>query len=78
MKRLLILSIFALIFGTASKVPDFYAYYTKTDTGQAWEEYSRTARHADLVVRAWGWGNCFPPLLELPPFLEDQIRRMVF
>ena len=51
MKRLLLLSIIFPILGTAFKVPDFYAYYTKIDSGQAWEKYSRTARHADLVVK---------------------------
>ncbi len=51
MKKLLLLSMIALILGTAYKVPDFYAFYTKIDTGQAWEKHSRTSRHADLVVR---------------------------
>jgi hypothetical protein len=31
--------------------PDFGAYYTKLATGQKWEAYSRTAEHADVVVR---------------------------
>lgn len=52
MKRLLLFSIFYLFLGTAFKVPDFYAYYTKIDTAQPWEKPSRTARHSDLVVKA--------------------------
>ena len=30
---------------------DFGAYYTKLNTGQEWESYSRTGTHADVVVR---------------------------
>jgi hypothetical protein len=30
---------------------DFYAYYTKINTGEPWEEHSRTGEHADLVVK---------------------------
>jgi hypothetical protein len=51
MKNLLLLSLFPLILGSAFKNTDFYAYYTKIDSGQSWEKHSRTARHADLVVR---------------------------
>ena len=51
MKRLLFFSLFPMLLGSVPAAHDFYAYYTKIDTGQSWEKYSRTAGHADLVVK---------------------------
>ena len=31
--------------------PNFYAYYTKVDSGEPWEKYSLTSKHADLVIQ---------------------------
>jgi hypothetical protein len=30
---------------------DYYAYYTKIDSGRDWEKYSRTGKYADIVVQ---------------------------
>jgi hypothetical protein len=30
---------------------DFYAYYTKVESGESWEKDSRTREHADIVIR---------------------------
>jgi len=30
---------------------EFFAYYTKIEAGEEWENNSRTAKHADLVVK---------------------------
>ena len=35
---------------SAQKDPEFFAYYTQIELGEPWEEHSRTASHADLVV----------------------------
>jgi hypothetical protein len=37
-----------LVVGASSS--DFYAYYTKINSGEPWEKYSLTEKHADLVV----------------------------
>ncbi len=36
---------------------DFGAYYTKVNTGQPWEAYSRTGTHADIIVKVPGAGG---------------------
>ena len=36
---------------------DFYAYYTKIDSGEDFEQYSLTGDHADVVVRIGGVGK---------------------
>jgi hypothetical protein len=36
---------------SASSQTNFYAYHTKLNSGEAWEEYSKTGEHADLVVQ---------------------------
>ena len=38
-------------FTFADSISNFYAYYTKIETGQPWETYSRTGPYADLVVQ---------------------------
>jgi hypothetical protein len=45
--------ILVVLFLLASTVngSDFYAYYTKLNSGEAWEKFSLTAEHADLVVK---------------------------
>lgn len=40
-----------LLFISTTLARDFYAYYTKINSGEPWEAYSRTAQHADLVVQ---------------------------
>jgi hypothetical protein len=40
-----------LILITTTSAQDFYAYYTKINSGEPWEAYSRTGEHADLVVQ---------------------------
>jgi len=51
MKKLILFSLFPILLGNNSPETGFYAYYTKIKTPEAWEEHSRTARHADLVVK---------------------------
>ena len=54
MKNLLLFTLFNLWLGSGFTTPEFYAYYTKIDSGQSWEEHSKTAAHADLVVKLGG------------------------
>ena len=46
-----------LIATGASGQVDFGAYYTKINTGQNWEPYSRTGKHADIIVKLSGAGG---------------------
>jgi len=57
--RLMIFAVFLIVFlpsrpgfGERFDVSDegFYAYYTKVDSGQDFEKYSRTGKYADIVV----------------------------
>ncbi|MBW2675181.1 MAG: hypothetical protein JRD89_17525, partial [Deltaproteobacteria bacterium] len=45
-----------VVFGLAagSLAADFGAYYTKVNFGEAFEKFSRTGPHADVVVRNIG------------------------
>jgi hypothetical protein len=36
---------------SATSQTNFYAYHTKINSGEAWEEYSKTGEHADIVVQ---------------------------
>lgn len=38
----------------ADEPTNFGAYYTKLETGKAWEEYARVGPHADIVTRVLG------------------------
>jgi hypothetical protein len=49
--KYIILFISALAFASMLPAQEFYAYYTEHNTGEAWEEYSRTGNYADLSVR---------------------------
>ena len=57
-KTILILSIMismiccAIVFGKSkSSTDNFYAYYTKVDSSEDFEKYSRTGEYADIVVK---------------------------
>ena len=66
---------------------EFSAYYTKVDSGEAFERYSRTGPHADVVVRGIGtekgrlvfWrGSSYLPYWQVGEekwFLEELIER---
>ncbi len=42
----------AIVFGKSkSSTDNFYAYYTKVDSGEDFEKYSRTGEYADIVVK---------------------------
>jgi len=42
----------AIVFGNSkSSADNFYAYYTKIDSGKDFEKYSRTGKYADIVVK---------------------------
>ena len=48
---LLVCTVVILTVPGISASADFYAYYTKIDSGQDWEKYSRTGKYADIVVQ---------------------------
>lgn len=48
---ILVLAIALLHTISAKSQTDFYAYHTKINSGEAWEEYSKTGGYADLVVQ---------------------------
>ena len=68
MKTKYIIAIIIILISTAAckQTPDtlagdtfaeFGAYYTKIDSGQEFEKFSRTGPHADIVVRGIGKDN---------------------
>ena len=46
-----------LLTRTANSQVNFGAYYTKVNTAQDWEVYSRTGDHADIIVKLAGAGG---------------------
>ncbi len=65
---------------------DFYAYYTRVDSGEPFEQYSRTGEYADIVVAFEGmagklvfWrGTSYLPYWETPAgkwYLEEIVER---
>ena len=75
-----------LLFSTVASASDFYAYYTKVDSGREFEKHSRTSEYADIVVnigRAGGklvfWrGSSYLPYWETNKgkwFLKEEIPR---
>ncbi len=51
LKSMLAFLVTILTTSSAIAQVDFGAYYTKLNTGQSWESYSRTGNYADIVVR---------------------------
>ncbi|KAA9035636.1 LamG domain-containing protein [Ginsengibacter hankyongi] len=51
-----ILAAVLIVTGATGQV-DFGAYYTKINTGQNWEAYSRTGSRADIIVKLSGAGG---------------------
>ena len=49
--RLVVSIVCGMILCAAAHAADFGAYYTKIDSGQDFEQYSRTGKHADIMVR---------------------------
>jgi hypothetical protein len=57
---------------------DFHAYYTKINIGEVWEEHSRTARHADLVVRIGEGKLVFHRSSSYLPFWKTEMEQWYF
>lgn len=51
LKGIFMFPFFLLGITFANGQADFGAYYTKLNTGQEWEEYSRTGEHPEIIVR---------------------------
>ena len=49
-KRVVILLILLVLTFQTQAQNDFRGYYTKINKGEAWEKYSRTTEHADIIV----------------------------
>ncbi|MBN2209852.1 MAG: hypothetical protein JW709_00510, partial [Sedimentisphaerales bacterium] len=69
-----------------ARADDFYAYYTKVNSGEPFEQYSRTGEYADIIVAFDGmagklvfWrGSSYLPYWETPSgtwYLEEIIPR---
>jgi len=52
---------------------DFFAYHTKINNGEAWETYSRTAEHADIVVQLNGGRFVFQRATSYLPYWKTNI-----
>lgn len=50
LKRVVILLMLLVLAFQAQAQNDFRGYYTRINKGEAWEKYSRTTEHADIVV----------------------------
>jgi hypothetical protein len=51
---------------------DFFAYYTKVNNGEDWENHSRTAEHADVVVQLNDGRFVFQRATSYLPYWETQ------
>jgi hypothetical protein len=71
MRLFIVLLIFIFLkISFAGSSESFYAYYTKIDNGESWEEHSRTAEHADIVVQLENGKFVFQRISSYLPYWE--------
>ena len=78
-----ILMLFSILFdyhirATGADQENFFAYYTKIDSGEPWEKYSKTAKHADLVVQLKSGRVVFHRSSSYLPYWETENGKWYF